>query len=70
MTDLHRAIQGIHIRCPRCECLKTGAIVIHNDDETGITLDISVVCLDCGSKVRDLELPHKKKKTEQEVLND
>jgi len=51
MTKLHRYIQGIHIKFPKCLVLRQGILVIGNDDATGITCAISVECSVCQSEM-------------------
>lgn len=70
MSDLTKAVQGIHGHCPKCECVMTGWIVIHNDDNTGYTTGISVVCDTCGTPMMEFPpTPQSMKPSVQGELN-
>jgi hypothetical protein len=47
MTRLARWIQGIHMQCTKCSSIREGVIMLHTDDETGLTVGISVECSRC-----------------------
>lgn len=61
MTTLHRFIQGIHMKCPKCLIKRVGVLVIENDDQSGDTVAIRVDCSICETKMMRCECADNRK---------
>jgi uncharacterized protein YbaR (Trm112 family) len=47
MSDVYRWIDGIRILCPSCGKSQQGILVISNNDSTGNTEYLSIICHSC-----------------------
>ena len=68
---LLRFVQGIRMVCPACGPSKAGMLVIGNDDNTGHTVSIKVVCPDCKTELMSWpnDIHREGLQTVQAVLN-
>lgn len=47
MIRLARWVQGVRMHCDKCGKVQEGMIIVHNDDQTGLTVGLTVECTGC-----------------------
>ena len=47
MTEIARWVQGIHRKCPKCENVQQGMIIITAEDQYGLMTGLRVECTKC-----------------------
>lgn len=55
MVTLARWIQGIRLFCKTCKGEEQGVILIHNDEKTGLTCGIEIMCSKCSKTMESFK---------------